>query len=108
MNKKLISAIIALSAVAACNQPDTKNSVKEDVLRRDLDTTISPADDFFAYANNGWMKNNPIPGDETSGGIGELVQKELHRTGIDSVLTRAHTLNQPGSVITTRFTNFIT
>ncbi len=78
MNKKLISAIIALSAVAACNQPDTKNSVKEDVLRRDLDTTISPADDFFAYANNGWMKNNPIPGDETSWGIGELVQKELH------------------------------
>jgi predicted metalloendopeptidase len=27
----------------------------------DLDTSKSPHDDFFEYANGGWMKSNPIP-----------------------------------------------
>ena len=26
-----------------------------------MDTTINPAEDFFRYANNNWLKNNPIP-----------------------------------------------
>ena len=42
-----------------------------------MDTTIRPNDDFFAYANGGWMKRNSIPADETAYGIGELVEKEL-------------------------------
>ena len=42
-----------------------------------MDTTIRPNDDFFAYANGGWIKRNPIPADETGYGIGELVEKEL-------------------------------
>jgi putative endopeptidase len=78
MNKKFIGIITAASVFAACNQPLHKDGVKEDILAAHLDTTISPRDDFFAYANNGWIKNNPIPGDETAWGIGELVQKELY------------------------------
>ncbi len=77
MNKKFIGIITAASLFAACNQPLHKDA-KEDVLAAHLDTTISPKDDFFAYANNGWIKNNPIPADETAWGVGELVQKELY------------------------------
>src|SRR5215475_5113662 len=78
MNKKFIVAIAAVSAMA-CNQPATKETAKQDILRRDLDTTVKPGDDFFAYANGGWLKNNPIPADETNWGIGELVQQELYK-----------------------------
>ncbi len=78
MNRKFIGILAATALVAACNQPDPKNAVKEDVLRAHMDTTIKPGDDFFAYANNGWMKNNPIPADETTWGVGELVQRELY------------------------------
>ena len=77
MNKKFIGIIAAASLLGACNQPN-KPAAKEDILRAHLDTTIRPNDDFAGYANNGWMKNNPIPADETAWGIGELVQHELY------------------------------
>ena len=75
-NSKFTGLLAAASLLAACNQPAPP--AKEDILHAHLDTTISPRDDFFGYANNGWIKNNPIPGDETAWGIGELVQKELY------------------------------
>ena len=77
MNKKFIGMIAAASLFCACNQPN-KQASKEDILLAHLDTTVKPAEDFAAYANNGWMKNNPIPADETAWGIGELVQHELY------------------------------
>ncbi|MCD6012609.1 MAG: family peptidase [Flavipsychrobacter sp.] len=78
MAKRFIGIVAALSIFAACDQPATKETTKPDVLRSHLDTTVSPNDDFFDYANGGWIKNNPIPADETNWGIGELVQKELY------------------------------
>ena len=78
MNKKFIGAIAAASIFAACNQPAPKEeAAKQDFIRSNMDTTVKPNDDFFEYANGGWIKAHPIPGDETAYGIGELVQKEL-------------------------------
>jgi putative endopeptidase len=31
-----------------------------------LDRSVSPCDDFFRFANGGWIKNNPIPADHSS------------------------------------------
>lgn len=52
------------------------SSSKPDVLASHLDTTVSPADDFFAYAHGGWIKANPIPGELSSWGIANLVIEE--------------------------------
>lgn len=46
------------------------------MLFEDLDTTVSPGVDFFDYANGGWIKKNPIPGDQSNWGIGQLVNEE--------------------------------
>ncbi len=78
MNNKFILLAAATLSVAACNQPTPKETAKADIICSDMDTTVRPNDDFFAYANGLWMKNNQIPADETSWGIGELVQKELY------------------------------
>ena len=75
--KKALAGIVAATLFFACNQPVKTDTPKEDILSTDRDTTVSPANDFFAYANGGWMKRNAIPADETSFGIGELVEKEL-------------------------------
>ena len=33
-----------------------------------MDTSVKPGDDFFHYANGTWLKNNPIPADQTRWG----------------------------------------
>ncbi len=78
MNKRLFGVLAIATLAGACTQPATKEAAKADILNMNRDTTARPNDDFFEYANGGWIKKNPIPGDETSYGVGELVQKELY------------------------------
>ena len=61
---------------ATCKAPDKEPP--PDFLSQNLDTTINPATDFFQYANGGWIKNNTIPAEESSWGIGQLVQKDIY------------------------------
>jgi len=77
MNKQFIAILTFATALAACSQPTPKEAVKQDIILANIDTTVKPGDDFFDYANGGWIKQNPIPADETGYGIGELVEKEL-------------------------------
>ncbi len=49
-----------------------------DFLVKNIDTAVSPAEDFFVFANGGWIKNNPIPASESSWGVGQLVQEDIY------------------------------
>ena len=73
-------SILTMIAIAAATFSITScgggKSKKGDVLAVNLDTTVSPGEDFFQYANGGWIKKNPIPGDQSSWGIGNLVNEE--------------------------------
>ncbi|MGC1182131.1 M13 family metallopeptidase [Legionella sp.] len=48
-----------------------------------LDPTISPAQDFYTYANGNWQKNNPIPPEYSSWGsfnsVSEKMQTLIHQ-----------------------------
>jgi putative endopeptidase len=46
------------------------------VVAVNIDSTVKPGSDFFDYANGGWIKKNPIPGEQSSWGIGNLVIEE--------------------------------
>ncbi len=69
-------AILSVLALASCSN-STKDYSKNDILARDLDSTVNPGDDFFRYANGTWIKNNPIPAAYSSWGIGNLVVEEI-------------------------------
>ena len=67
MKKANVIAILVLSIMAAgCGQKvaktrEPKREVVPAIELSNMDTTINPADDFFRYCNNNWLKNNPIP-----------------------------------------------
>ena len=71
---KQASVFILFSFFIACNSK--KDTQKPDVLTTNMDTTVGPSQDFFMYANGGWIKRNPIPGDQGSWTIGHLVVEE--------------------------------
>jgi len=65
-----------LLLAAACNRPE--RTTKPDFLTANIDTTVSPAADFFDFANGGWIKRTPIPDAESGWGLGNLVQEEIY------------------------------
>jgi putative endopeptidase len=75
MHFKPLFAFLVIVFYTSCN--NSQNTVaKKDILADDLDTAISPAHDFFDYANGGWIRKNPIPSDQSAWGIGNLVIEE--------------------------------
>jgi putative endopeptidase len=75
--RNLLTAVTVFLLLTACNQPE-KKEVKPDFLAANIDTTINPAEDFFLYANGGWIKKTPIPESESGWGIGNLVNEEIY------------------------------
>lgn len=73
--RKIFFALIAATLLSATS---CKQKEKQDFLSSNIDTSVKPGDDFFLYANGRWIKNNPIPADESSWGIGNLVQEEIY------------------------------
>ena len=69
----LLAFIFILSA---CTNTETNS--QPDFLIKNIDTTVSPADDFFDYAIGNWAKNTPIPEEESAWGIGNMVQEEIY------------------------------
>ncbi|MBK9484868.1 MAG: M13 family metallopeptidase [Chitinophagaceae bacterium] len=72
--KKILLAITTVAIIISCNNKSA--GPKPDILAANLDSTIKPGEDFFEYANGGWLKKNPIPGEQSSWGIGNLVIEE--------------------------------
>jgi len=59
-----------------------------------LDPTVKPCNDFFQYANGTWLKQNPIPADQTNwGAFNEL--RENNRTLLKGILEEARSAKAP-------------
>jgi putative endopeptidase len=73
MKKTILYCFICL-AIFSCKTKTTE--IKKDVFAANIDSSYTPGDDFFMYANGKWIKNNPIPPEESSWGIGYIVNNE--------------------------------
>jgi putative endopeptidase len=69
-----ISLSAALVLLAESESKSEKNPPPLDP--QDMDTSVKPADDFFSYANGGWIKRTEIPPEYSRwGSFNELIEK---------------------------------
>ncbi|WP_394759704.1 M13 family metallopeptidase [Flavobacterium sp.] len=73
----LILFILLLLHVSCKRETDFDPNAP-DALTTNRDTLANPSDDFFAYANGGWFKRNPIPETERSNGIFRTIQDTIN------------------------------
>lgn len=67
------STLLLISCGDGSNKPVEPTAQLKGVIKADMDTTFRPGDDFFMYANNGWLKRTEIPASEgVWGGFGIL------------------------------------
>jgi putative endopeptidase len=74
--KYLFILCFAVFYLSGCSHPAVEN--KPDILLDDIDSTVKPSEDFFLFANGGWIKKSPIPESESSWSIGNLVQDDIY------------------------------
>ena len=78
MKKNLLLTAAICAMFASCKQAKlkaTEQNALQSIDLKALDTTISPADDFFLFANGMWIANTEIPASESRwGSFNELEQ----------------------------------
>lgn len=87
-----ITAALGLSVM--CSAPRAQTPQGEDFLTRAIDRSVNPGDDFFRYATGTWMKNNPIPPEESAWTVGDMVQEETY-SRLKSILDEAVRSSSP-------------
>ena len=109
MKKLTITKAIALGSLTmlafnSCKR-STDTHVAIDPVYTDRDTTVKPGDDFFTYANGGWLKKNPIPPAYSNWGIGNLVDEEI-RNRLKTINDDALKANAPKGSDTQKIGDF--
>ncbi|MCO4294585.1 M13 family metallopeptidase [Solitalea sp. MAHUQ-68] len=70
--RKFVWYVLIMSSIATVSQAQT--SSRKFIDRANMDESVSPRENFYQYANGGWLKNNPIPLTETRwGSFNELI-----------------------------------
>lgn len=91
--KSLLPAIAIGLLIAGCGDKDGNTQTSKPLAsppllsgidQAGMDLSVRPQDDFFAYANGQWLKDNDIPDDRTSWGSFQIV--------IDNGLNQLRTL----------------
>jgi len=65
--KQIFSACVAFMLVAGCGQQQSAEpeaTLKSGVDLTGMDLSVRPQDDYYAYANGGWIKETEIPADQ--------------------------------------------
>jgi len=74
---KFIFVLFLLSTIAIAQTHKTTDY--SHYLDQFVDRSVDPRQDFFRYAVGKWLKNNPIPSNERSWGIGHVVREETYQ-----------------------------
>ena len=93
------AAVLACTASLLAQSAATQSAAKAkygtwgvDLTARDA--SVRPGDDFWRYANNSWLRTNPIPADRADWGVFPILREDVERqlrTIVDEAGARAAT-----------------
>ena len=89
----ILSTIIFMNACKDDAKKDLASNEEHGIILKNMDTTVSPKDDFYNYVNGNWMKTTEIPDDQVRwGGFGVLRKKT--NKDVLSILDKAKKSNK--------------
>lgn len=92
MKLRSTALIFCLAAGLAAETPHGVNPAH-------LDRSVAPSQDFFQFSNGGWVKANPIPGDQSAWGAFNELREANRRTLRDLMEEAAKTQAPKGSAL---------
>ncbi len=72
--KKLV-LLLSVILFAACN-PAEKKELVSGILLENMDNSVKPANNFYAYVNGTWVENTEIPADKSSYNVFSMLAEE--------------------------------
>ncbi|HSS18446.1 MAG TPA: M13 family peptidase, partial [Candidatus Dormibacteraeota bacterium] len=99
----LLSALSLQAQTESSTQPAQRvspvNQNPPPLDPKNMDTSVKPQDDFYLYANGGWLKHNPVPPEYSRwGSFSELEEKNneaLRKIAEKAANTRADPATAP-------------
>ena len=91
-----IAFIAAIGVLSSCGEPNNTEKPMEKGIGIDLNnlnTNVKPGNDFFEYANGGWLKNNPIPEEYSRYGAFEVLGIK-NEEEVKSIIEEVSTLQE--------------
>ena len=86
MKRPILIIAASLAALTACSRSTSENAAQEQGRGTDfgiqsgwMDKSVRPGDDFFSYADGGWVKKTPIPADRSRIGAFWIADQEREK-----------------------------
>jgi predicted metalloendopeptidase len=81
---------VALAACLSCSSKSAPPapaaaSLPSGINEAAMDKAVVPGDDFFAFANGGWIKATPIPPDKSSYGVAAMLVDATRKQTVDII-----------------------
>jgi putative endopeptidase len=91
--------IYSVGFVGCSKNADTQTETTPVVCidTNNMDKSVKAGDNFFLYSNGGWMKNNPIPDEQSRWGSFNILQEETNKNLRNLVEDAAKTSGSKGT-----------